>query len=317
MIMASRILLFGADGQIGHELGRCLCLAGDVIPMLRKDADFSEPGQLTDLVRAHAPQLIVNAAAYTQVEGAESEPALAQRINCDAVEVLAKQASRLDIPLIHFSTDYVFSGKQKRPYREEDATGPLNAYGRSKLAGEEAIRQSGARHLIIRTAWVYSVRRHNFVGTILRLAQREPELRIVDDQIGVPTWALLPAQGVSAILARHPLAHGGWPENLSGKYHLTPLGSTSWYGFAEEIRCLLKQNYPGRVWPPVVPIRTAEFGTSAIRPAYSVLDSSKFANTFSVELPAWQALLHRMMQELSYAPLGRMMQGDSAGEQCL
>jgi dTDP-4-dehydrorhamnose reductase len=278
-----RILLTGASGQVGREIG-ALLERHEVIAPDRALLDLADPAKVRDAVRALRPDLIVNPGAYTAVDRAEEEEALARRINGDAPGVLAGEARRLGIALIHFSTDYVFDGAARAPYREDAATAPLNAYGRTKLAGEEAISASGCIHLILRTSWVYSHHGRNFLLTIERLAREKPLLSIVDDQSGTPNWArdLARAAVNLANRSRDELSQ------KSGIYHLTSRGQTTWHGFATAIVESMQLAHP----PEVAPISTSEFRTAARRPAYTVLDSSKLERSFGIVLPHWEEGLH-------------------------
>lgn len=285
-----RILLLGGNGQVGTELQRSLAPLGELIVGTRggtladgracEAADFEVPAALAALVARRAPDVVVNAAAYTQVDKAETEPDAAFRANAEAPAALAAACAAIGARLVHYSTDYVFDGSATRPYREDDPTAPLGVYGASKLAGEEAIRASGADHLIFRTAWVYAAHGKNFLRTMLRLAAEREELRVVADQHGTPTPAALIADVTARVLARSPAP--------AGLYHLTPTGRTSWHGFAEAI--VEREHALGRLprKPRVVPITTAEFPTPATRPAWSVLDCTRLQRDCGVELPGWQ-----------------------------
>ncbi|RYZ71414.1 MAG: dTDP-4-dehydrorhamnose reductase [Lysobacteraceae bacterium] len=287
-----RILLLGANGQVGHELRRSLGRLGEIVPTTRSGvlegegcevADFDAPDSLGALVERVAPDLVVNAAAYTAVDRAESEPDAAFRANTEAPRQLARACALRGIGLVHYSTDYVFDGTGRRPYRETDPTAPLGVYGASKLAGEEAIAGTGARHLIFRTAWVYGNHGHNFMRTMLRLAQERSELRVVADQVGTPT----PAALIADVTAR-ALEAG---LDRSGLWHLTATGETNWCAFASEI--LAQAAARGRLdrLPDMVPITTAEYPTPATRPGYSCMDTSQLRRDFGVELPDWRQAL--------------------------
>lgn len=293
-----RILLIGGNGQVGHELRRSLAPLGQVVITTRsgvlpdgtecESLDLSVPGGADRLVRRIAPDIVVNAAAWTAVDKAETECAAAFRANAGAVEELARACAECDVPLVHFSTDYVFDGTASRPYLPNDPTTPLGVYGASKLAGEEAIRGSGARHLILRTAWVYGLHGHNFLRTMLRLGAERDELRVVADQVGSPTPAWLIADITAAILVQG-LGSGG-------THHLVAGGQTSWHGFAEAIMeeataaGLLERR------PRVVPITTADYPTPAARPAWSVLDTGSLRQQWSLVLPDWRAALVSTLQ---------------------
>ncbi len=283
------ILLLGANGQVGWELRRALAPLGPVRALERAEADLADPDALSRAVRETAPSLIVNAAAYTAVDRAEEDEALAQAINADAPGLLAGEARRLGIALVHYSTDYVFDGAGELPARESDPTAPLNAYGRTKLAGEAAIRDSGCAHLILRTSWVYSMRGANFLLTVKRLAAELEEMRIVADQTGAPTWARGIAGATALILARcgAPAETGGLAEK-GGLYHLTASGETSWHGFAEAIVDWMRATDQPVRCKQVHPIPTSDYPTPAKRPANSLLDCAKLRETFGIVMPDWR-----------------------------
>ena len=296
-----RLLLLGANGQVGHALRPELAGLGEVVSTTRSGtlpdggdcerADFDQPGTLPALVDRLAPDVVVNAAAYTAVDRAEQERDAAFRANADAPAALAEACARRGALLVHYSTDYVFDGNGSRPWREDDATAPLGVYGASKLAGEEAIRASGARHMIFRTAWVYGAHGHNFMRTMLRLAAERDELRVVDDQQGTPTSARLIATVTATALASSAQPSGLW--------HLTASGGTTWHGFASAIvegghsRGLLARR------PLVTPVPSSEYPTPARRPAYSRLDTTALRATWPVALPAWEADLGCVLDSLA------------------
>lgn len=294
-----KLLLLGGNGQVGRELRRVLPALGDVVVGTRDGADadvaadFDVPESLAGLVHRIAPDVVVNAAAYTAVDRAEGEPVAAFRANAEAPAALARGCAETGALLLHYSTDYVFDGSGMRPYHEGDATAPLGVYGASKLAGEEAIRASGARHAILRTAWVYSAHGRNFLRTMLRLAAERDELRVVADQIGAPTPAGWIADATGQLL-RHGLA-------ASGTWHLVAAGETSWHGFADAImdEAQAVGLLPHR--PRVLPIATADYPTPARRPAYSVLDTTKLQREFGFVPPDWRdglrATLHGMTRD--------------------
>ena len=269
-----KILLIGRNGQVGWELARLLPALGELRATARDDLDLSDADAVRRVVREARPELIVNAAAYTAVDKAESEPELAMRINGIAPGVMAEEAKRADALLVHYSTDYIFDGAKRGAYVEDDAPAPLNVYGRTKLAGERAIRESGCRHLILRTSWVYGPRGKNFYLTIAAKAAKGEPLRVVDDQRGVPTSSRFLAEQTLALLAR----------DTSGLLHLVPGGETTWFGFAREIVQLKRS--PSEVQP----IKTGEFPAAARRPANSVLDNRKAAALLG-PLPQWKELL--------------------------
>jgi dTDP-4-dehydrorhamnose reductase len=277
-----RILLTGATGQVGWELRRTLAPLGEVKVFDRFGLDLADTPVLVATVRALQPEAIVNAAAYTAVDKAESERDLAFAVNATAPRVLAEEAKRIGALLVHYSTDYVFDGGKADPYVEEDATRPINAYGASKLAGEQAIQASGCRHLILRTSWVYGPRGKNFYLTMLRLAKERSELKVVDDQRGVPTSSLEIARATATLLDK----------GAQGLYHMTAAGETSWCGFA---RAILER---AGIATPVVPIRTQDYPTPAARPPNSRLDCSKLRAAHGVSLAPWE----RALDEVTSAP---------------
>lgn len=294
-----RILLLGGNGQVGRALRRTLPALGELVVATRDGADadvvadFDAPQALPGLVARIAPDVVVNAAAHTAVDRAEAEPEAAFRANAEAPAALARGCAVTGALLVQYSTDYVFDGRGTRPYREDDATAPLGVYGASKLAGEEAIRASGARHAILRTAWVYAAHGRNFLHTMLRLAAEREELRVVADQIGTPTPAAWIAEATAHILRRGLAASGTW--------HLVAAGQTSWHGFAEAImdEALAAGLLARR--PRVLPIATADYPTPARRPAYSVLDTTKAQREFGLAPPAWRAGLRATLRELAKA----------------
>jgi dTDP-4-dehydrorhamnose reductase len=261
--------------------------------------DLADPDGLRHALDRIAPDLIINAAAYTAVDRAEDEPDIAQRVNAEAVGVIGAWAVQHAARVVHYSTDYVFDGSASRPYREADPTHPLGVYGRTKLAGELALRDSGARHLIFRTAWVYAARGHNFLRTMLRLGAEREEVRVVDDQIGAPTPAGLIADVSAHAIARWCVDDPNPLAPIGDTYHLVATGRTSWCGFAQAIFDRAVQAGLLERAPRVTPITTADYPTKAVRPAYSVLDTSKLRTTFDVALPDWQAALNTVMAELT------------------
>ncbi len=299
-----RVLLTGVSGQLGWELRRTLLpLANLVCAAGPRDAvrgaqplDLANPEALRNLIRQARPDIIINPAAYTQVDQAEEELDLARAINATAPGVFAEEAHRCGAFLIHYSTDYVFAGQGRKPFLEQDTSAPINAYGRTKCEGEDAIRTRLAAHLILRTSWLYSARGNNFLRTILRLANDHAELRIVDDQIGAPTWARMLAEATAQILAEAGMLGRDWLEERAGTYHLTATGETSWYGFARAILGLAPEHY---TQAKLFPIPTSDYPTKAARPAYSVLDCSAAARTFGISLGPWQEHLERVMEDLN------------------
>ena len=284
-----RVLLLGRSGQVGYELQRLLAPDAQLIAPGRDEADLQQPESLRARLREWRPEVIVNAAAYTAVDAAEKEEALAHTINADAPRVLAQEAAQLGALLVHYSTDYVFDGTRREPYREDDPVAPASAYGRTKLAGEQAIRDSGCRHLILRTSWVYAPRGRNFVLTLLRLANERDELRVVADQVGSPTSARSLAVATVAALA----AVGNKPVRQT--CHATGNGVTSWHGFAERI--VERGAALGLCRKvPVRPIATADYPTPARRPAYSVLDNGRLLAEWGIRLPGWEEALDECLQ---------------------
>ncbi|MDY0329452.1 MAG: dTDP-4-dehydrorhamnose reductase [Thiomonas sp.] len=294
-----RLLLLGADGQVGWELRRALLPLGEVRDMNRAQADLTDLDGLRALLAREQPHVIVNAAAYTAVDKAESEPDLARRINADAPQVLADHAAAHDAWLVHYSTDYVFDGTKPAPYTESDAPHPQSVYGQTKLAGERAIAASGCRHLMLRTSWVYAARGGNFAKTMLRLAAERDSLRVIADQFGAPTSAELIADA-TALLLHRLRTDPALAQRASGLYHLTAQGSTSWHGYAQfVIAAALARGMTLRCAPNAVQaIGTADYPLPAPRPANSRLDCSKLQTTFDLYLPPWQTQVQRLIDEL-------------------
>ena len=292
-----KLLLLGGNGQVGRELRRSLAPLGELVTATRDGgnadsvADFNAPESLAALITRIAPDVVVNAAAYTAVDKAETDEEAAFRINAEAPAVIARACAASGALLVHYSTDYVFDGSASRPYREDDTTSPLGIYGASKLAGEDAIRASGARYAILRTAWVYAAHGKNFLLTMLRLAGEREELRVVADQVGAPTPASWIADATAAVIS-----HG---VDQSGTWHLTAGGETSWHGFAEAI--IDEAHALGLIErkPRVVAIPTSDYPTPAQRPAYSVLDTTRLRRDFSIVPPEWREGLQRTLDELA------------------
>lgn len=285
-----RILIFGKGGQVGRELARTFAPLGENRALGRADVDLTNVSALQNSIREYQPNLIVNAAAYTAVDQAEREHKLAHAINALAPQVMADEAAAHGAWLIHYSTDYVFDGSLQRPYREDDAPNPLSVYGITKLEGERAISASGAKHVILRTSWVYGVYGRNFVKTMLRLAHERDELSIVDDQIGAPTWSRMIAETTACIASRLPYLG----DAAQGIYHLTAAGKTSWRRFAEAIFEAAKLARR----PRVQPITTAAYPTPARRPLNSMLDNSKLQKTFGLAQPDWHQCLRLCLQDM-------------------
>ena len=284
----SRILITGKTGQVGFELERSLQGLGEIFALDRTQMDLSDLDQVRDVIRSIKPTLIVNAAAYTAVDLAESEPALALRINGEAPGVMAEEAGKLGAALIHYSTDYVFDGLKVGPYTETDPTCPINVYGSSKLAGEKAIQATGIEHLILRTSWVYGTHGKNFLLTMRRLAQERDELTIVSDQHGAPTWSRTIADTTAHIVAQYLAVadRQKWWDERSGLYHLTAQGQTTWFGFAEAIMT----HSSVKKKPRMRPILAQDYPLPAKRPSNSRLSSQRLLDTFC-GLPQWQDAL--------------------------
>ncbi len=282
------ILLTGCRGQVGWELARTLAPLGPIVALDAEGLNLADADAIRRLVGDVRPRIIVNPAAHTAVDKAESEPELARAINADGPAILAEEAEKLGALLVHYSTDYVFDGTGATPRGEEAPTGPLNVYGSTKLAGEEAIRDRCRRHLIFRTSWVYGARGANFLLTMRRLMGERPELKIVDDQVGAPTWCRHLAEATALVLAQalSPTRGADKPEPW-GTYHLTNGGETSWHGFAAAIQALDAPEHPARL----VPIPTTDYPTPARRPLNSRLDNGKLARVFGVRLPDWREAL--------------------------
>jgi dTDP-4-dehydrorhamnose reductase len=293
----TKILLAGANGQVGWELRQTLLPVGEVAAPGRDHLDLADPDSIRRAVREAKPDVIVNAAAYTAVDQAESEPELAMQINGAAPGILAEEAKRLGALIVHYSTDYVFDGTKDRPYVEGDPSQPVNSYGRSKLAGEQAIHASGARHLIFRTSWVYAARGSNFVRTLLRLARERPELKIVNDQVGAPTWARSLAGMTAEVLGTDDSGLARAREN-SGIYHYTSAGAVSWFGFGEAIFAAAARRSTDFRAPKLIPIPAAAYPLPARRPANSRLSTAKLTATFGVAPPAWEEALEQCFKEM-------------------
>ncbi|MBD2454939.1 dTDP-4-dehydrorhamnose reductase [Nostoc sp. FACHB-87] len=289
--MNDSILLLGSNGQVGQELQKILTLQHKIIASARPEIDLTQPDSLRQIIRDIQPKIIINAAAYTAVDKAETEPELATAVNATAAEIIAQETKKLGSFLIHISTDYVFDGQQSQPYKETDATNPLNTYGKTKLAGEIAITQTTLHHIILRTAWVYgSFGKSNFVKTMLRLGKERPEIKVVTDQIGSPTWARDIAGVIAQIIPQLT------PE-IAGTYHYTNSGVISWYDFAVAILEEAQQlGFPLTV-QNIVPIATAEYPTLARRPAYAVLACGKISQVLGTHPPYWRHSLRLMLKE--------------------
>jgi dTDP-4-dehydrorhamnose reductase len=294
-----RILLFGKNGQIGWELQNKLPPLGEVAALDFPEVDFADPDGLRKIVRAYSPDVIINAAAYTAVDQAEAEPEKASAVNGIAPGVLAEEAANLGAGLVHYSTDYVFDGAKRTPYTEGEDPHPLNVYGNTKLEGDRAVGRAGGAYLVFRTAWVYGARGRNFLLTILRLASERPELRIVDDQVGNPTWCGWIAETTVEILSRISREDGSSfaskMDRCKGVYNLSSEGEVSWFGFARAI--LEADPLPNELRTRnLLPIKTEEFPTAAKRPHYTVLSKDKVRKVFRLEIPSWREQFAAFMQ---------------------
>jgi dTDP-4-dehydrorhamnose reductase len=290
------ILLTGKNGQVGWELQRTLAPLGKVVALDADELNLADAGAIRATVRSIRPDIIVNPAAYTAVDRAESEPDLAQAVNAAAPGIFAEEAKALGAWLVHYSTDYIFDGEKQGAYVETDAPNPQSIYGKTKLAGEEAVRAAGAKHLIFRTSWVYGSRGHNFMLTMLRLAKERPELRVVDEQVGAPTWCRSLAEITAQILAQLHMPGAG-ERDVSGTYHLTSSGSVSWHGFTAEI---LRQSGMAPL-PNLLAIPSSAYPTPAKRPKNSVLSNDKLTRTFGLNAGDWKDNLRLCMQEVRQA----------------
>lgn len=283
-----KILILGSNGQVGWELQRTLSPLGQIVPHDRNSLDLASTNFYQTL-REIKPHIIVNAAAYTAVDKAETEQELCASINAHAPQILAEEAKKLNALLIHYSTDYVYDGASQIPYKELDKTNPLNVYARTKLAGDEAILSSGCSHVILRTSWVYGSRGHNFLLTMLKLAQQRDVLKIIDDQIGAPTWCRLIAESTAQIVSRY--------QGQDGLYNLTSAGKTSWFGFAKAIFDLHSAKKGLKV-PELVKIPTTEYPLPAKRPQNSLLCHEKLQKVFGIRMPDWQDALKMCLEEI-------------------
>jgi len=289
-LTAHRILLTGANGQVGWELRRTLSCLGEVIALDSRAMNLADADAVRRTVRDIAPHTIVNPAAYTAVDKAESEPELARAVNAVAPGILAEEAERLGALLVHYSTDYVFNGSGDRRWREDDTCDPLNVYGATKLEGERAIQATDCRHLIFRTSWVYGARGSNFLLTMRRLMRERPELKIVADQVGAPTWCRDLAEATALVLSQFVSPASGFDPEPWGVYHMTNAGETSWHGFAEAIQAL--DDFDETCAPThLLPIPSSEYPTPARRPLNSRLDNDKLEAAFGIRLQDWRSAL--------------------------
>lgn len=297
-ITKSRILIIGNQGQVGWELQRTMATLGDVFALGRNTApismDLTNPNSIRKAVREIKPDWIINAAAYTAVDKAEEELELAMAVNGAAPGILAEEAKAIGATLVHYSTDYVFDGTATEPYKEGSPTNPLSVYGKTKLAGEQAIEAVGGQYFIFRTSWVYGFRGHNFLLTMQRLAKEREELKIVDDQFGAPTWCRHIAEATSQIVAQclaNRLANPQWVNAKKGLYHLSSAGKTTWCGFTREIVKGMQKAGDRVVVKSIRPITTKEYPLPALRPAFSLLNNSKVNNNFGIYLPSWKTAI--------------------------
>jgi len=286
------ILIIGKIGQVGWELRRSLAPMGQLVCVDYPEIDLTDGNSIRKWVRDSKPRIIINAAAYTAVDKAETEPDRCQQINGTAAGILAEEAKQSNALLVHYSTDYVFDGAKTEPYVEEDRPNPQGSYGRSKLAGDLAVQQVNSKHLVFRLCWVYGERGQNFMLTIMRLAREREKLRIVADQFGCPTWSRMIAQATSLALKR--VLDTGDLGAFNGVYHLAASGQTSWHGFAEAIVKLMPEDT--RKCRVIEPITTSEYPLPAKRPAYSVLSCAKLERTFGLRLPPWEESLKQVLE---------------------
>ncbi len=301
--VGGRILLTGASGQVGGELLEALKPLGEVVAPVRGEMDLANAASVREMIRTVRPRWIVNPAAYTAVDKAESEPEVAFAINAEAVRVMAEEARAIGAVVIHFSTDYVFDGSLSVPYRETDSTGPVSVYGASKLVGEKALAASGVGHLIFRTSWVYGTRGKNFLLTILKLARERERLRVVADQFGAPTWSRDLARMTAAVIGQCEAAARGRElrmvlDEVGGVYHAAGAGETSWHGFAAEAVRLMQGREPGVRFAEIEAIATAEYPTAAMRPANSRMNCGRLKERFGWRMMDWRDSLQQVMAEL-------------------
>lgn len=296
----TRILLTGSTGQVGWELQRTLMTLGEVIPVGRQVSsvglgmDLSQPDSIRRVIREVQPELIINPAAYTAVDKAETEPELAMAVNGTAPGIIAEEAKLLGAAIIHYSTDYVFNGNNTTPYTEQDQPDPQSIYGKTKLAGEKAIQAVGVPHLILRTSWIYGLRGKNFLLTMLKLAREREEIRVVDDQVGAPTWSRMIAESTAQIISYGRQDLIDFLSSNSGIYNLTATGQTSWHGFAKSI-FEYDSNPSEHKLKNLVAIPSEQYPTPAKRPAYSSLDIQKISSRFNLALPSWRKSLELVL----------------------
>ncbi len=286
-----RILLIGKNGQVGWELNHLLSSIGTVFAMSKKQMDLSKPETLSPVIQEIHPDIIINAAAYTAVDKAESEPELAMTINGIAPGVIAQEAKKIGAGMVHYSTDYVFDGKSTSPYKEKDLPCPLSVYGKSKLAGDKGVIQANIPHIILRTSWVYSLRGSNFLLSIQKLAQTRNQIKVVDDQIGAPTWSRAIAEGTVRILQQCKIKENTINFIHSGVFNMSCDGQTSWFNFAKqilEVSGLIKDI-------ELIPIPNIEYPTAAVRPKNSLLSNTKLKQTFHYDMPHWTIALNECL----------------------
>lgn len=297
--MSRKIIIFGAQGQVGWELQRSLCCLGQIVPVSSSDVDFTCAEKLRAFLAEVSADVIVNSAAYTSVDKAEVDVEQARLVNAVAPAILSEEAKNNGSILIHYSTDYVFDGKSNQPYTESSPTAPLNVYGKTKLAGDEAILRSGCKHLIFRTSWVYSTRGNNFLRTMLRLAEEKNSLSVVSDQIGAPTSASVIAQATATVLAQITAPNAAL-EVASGIYNLTAAGACSWFDFAKEI---FEQSHMlwGTKKPSLESILTRNYPRPALRPENSCLSGKKINQVFGIQMPGWEASLRKVLEGMEQA----------------
>jgi dTDP-4-dehydrorhamnose reductase len=294
----TRVLILGSEGQLGRELQSAFAETGTLICINREQVDLADESQVRSAIRQSQPELILNAAAYTAVDRAESEPDIAEAVNARLPELLAEESVRLDALLVHYSTDYVFDGSKDAPWTEEDIPNPLNVYGQTKAAGEQAVKRAAGKHLIFRTSWVYGPHGNNFLFTMLRLGRERDQIRIVDDQLGAPTTSMSLARGTHAVVSGALDGKFGSAADWAGLYHMTCSGATSWCGFARQIFADGKNLLAGRS-PEVVAIRTSDYPTPARRPLHSVLLNARLKARFGVELPHWREGLNETLSAMA------------------
>ncbi|WP_454913982.1 dTDP-4-dehydrorhamnose reductase [Stutzerimonas chloritidismutans] len=302
-----KILITGSKGQLARELQLELAGAGKLLALGHNALDLSDSDQVREQVRLLRPDLIINAAAYTAVDPAESHRELAFAVNARGPQVLAEEAARLGVPLIHYSTDYVFDGRKAEPYCEADVPQPLSVYGASKLAGEQAIQAVGGEYLILRTSWVYSQQGKNFLLTMQRLLQERDALSVVSDEIGAPTWAATIARTTAEMVRKRSAGEAG----PSGLYHLTASGETSWYGFACSIAEQLRQQ--GRLRAEITPILSKDYPTAAQRPLNSRLNCARLQHDWGIRLPDWETALHECLAQSRHFDAENAPQTAAAG----